>query len=400
MPRVSPAVLEWARTTAGYDLETAARRIGLNPARGLSGAERLALLEQGEGEPSDSLLGRMAKQYRRPLLTFFLEEPPRRDDVGEDFRTLPERADPANAILAALLREIKSRQSLTRELLEDDEDHEANRFVGSQRMENGVARVAEAIARDIDFSREAFRGARTYEDAFNYLRGQSESAGVFVVLAGSLGSWQTAIDVSVFRGFAIADPLAPLVVINDQDAKTAWSFTLLHELAHLWLNAPGVSGSTSADAGIEQFCNQVAAAILVPSAEINAFVVRQNDRPEVLAEQISDFADVRRVSRSMVAYQLYIARRISRDAWQQLSERFHREWIQLRQVQREAAREGEGGPNWYIVRRHRIGNAMLDLVRGGVADGSVTPTRAAKILGVKPMSVYGLLFGVTRPRAA
>lgn len=399
MPRVSPAVLEWARTTAGYDLETAARRIGLNQARGLTGAERLALLEQGEVEPSDSLLGRMAKQYRRPLLTFFLAEPPRQDDVGEDFRTLPERADPANAILAALLREIKSRQSLARELLEDDEDREANRFIGSQRMENGVARVAESIARDIEFSRDAFRAARTHEDAFNYLRGQTERAGVFVVLAGSLGSWQTAIDVSVFRGFAIADPIAPLVVINDQDAKTAWSFTLLHELAHLWLNAPGVSGPT-AEAGIEQFCNQVAAAILVPSAEINALPVAQNEGPEPLADRISEFADARRVSRSMVAYQLYIARRIPHGVWQQLSERFHREWIHLRQVQREVAREGEGGPNWYVVRRHRIGNALLDLVRGGVADGSVTPTRAAKILGVKPMSVYGLLFGVTRPRAA
>jgi Zn-dependent peptidase ImmA (M78 family) len=399
MPRVSPAVLEWARTTAGYDLETAARRIGLNQARGLTGGERLALIERGEVEPSDSQLGRMAKQYRRPLLTFFLQEPPRQDDVGEDFRTLPERADPANAILATLLREIKSRQSLARELLEDDEDREANRFIGSQRMENGVARVADAIARDIEFSREAFRAARTYEDAFNYLRGQSEKAGAFVVLAGSLGSWQTAIDVSVFRGFAITDPLAPLVVINDQDAKTAWSFTLLHELAHLWLNAPGVSGPT-AEAGIEQFCNQVAAAILVPPMEINALAIPQNAAPEAIVDRISEFADVRRVSRSMVAYQLYVAKRISRALWQQLSDRFRREWIHLRQVQREAAREGEGGPNWYVVRRHRIGNAMLDLVRGGVADGSVTPTRAAKILGVKPMSVYGLLFGITRPRAA
>jgi Zn-dependent peptidase ImmA (M78 family) len=30
------------------------------------------------------------------------------------------------------------------------------------------------------------------------------------------------------------------VVINDQDVKTAWSFTLLHELAHLWIGANGV----------------------------------------------------------------------------------------------------------------------------------------------------------------
>lgn len=399
MPRVNPALLEWARTTAGYDLDVAARRIGLNEARGLTGGERLSRIERGEVEPTDAQLSRMAKHYRRPLLTFFLPEPPRRDDVGEDFRTLPERTDPSNAYLDALLREIKSRQSLTRELLEDEEDHDPIRFVGSQRVENGVARVAQAIARDIGFDRALFRAARSYEEAFNYLRSQAEDAGVFVVLAGSLGSWHTAIDVSVFRGFAIADPIAPLVVINDQDAKTAWSFTLLHELAHLWLNAPGISGQ-SADNGTEQFCNQVAAAILVPSDEIKALRVIEGEDIEALVAQISDFADVRRVSRSLIAYQLFLARRISRNLWQELADRFRREWRQLRQVQREAAREGEGGPNWYVVRRHRIGNAMLDLVRSGVADGSVTPTRAAKILGVKPMSVYGLLFGNARPRAA
>lgn len=399
MPRVNPNILEWARRTAGYDLEEASRRIQLNEAWGVSGSERLALLESGDVEPSEALLGRMAKQYRRPLLTFYLPESPREADVGEDFRTLPERADPANAFLAALLRDVKARQSLARELLEDDEDSEANSLIGSQRMVVGVQAFAETVMRDIGFEREAFRGARTVEEAFNYLRGQVEKAGVFVILAGSLGSWQTAIEVKVFRGFAIADPLAPLVVINDQDAKSAWSFTLLHELAHLWLGASGVSGPT-ADAGIEQFCNEVAAVILVPSAEIRLLAVQQDAGADQLVRTITDFADDRKVSRSMIAYQLFRSRRITRAAWESLTERFHQDWMGLRNAQRQAAREGEGGPNWYVVRRHRIGNALLDLVRRGVSDGGVTPTRAAKILGVKPMAVYNLLYGAARPRAA
>ena len=59
-----------------------------------------------------------------------------------------------------------------------------------------------------------------------------------------------------------------------------------------------------------------------------------------------------------------------------------------------------GGADWYVVRRHRIGNALIELVRRGVEAGDVPPTRAAKILGVKPMAVYNLLFAPARPRAA
>lgn len=399
MPRINPEILVWARVTAGLDLELAARRIGLNAARGLSGADRLQLIEAGEVEPTEAQLSRMAKQYRRPLLTFYMPAPPRPDDVGQDFRTLPERTDPANNYLAALLRDVKARQSLTKEILEDDEEVRAVRFIGSRRMDEGVDQVANAIYQDIEFDRNLFRAARTVEDAFNYLRTQVEHAGVFVLLAGNLGNWQTAIEVSVFRGFAIADSVAPLVVINDQDAKSAWSFTLLHELAHLWLGESGVSGA-STEAAIEQFCNEVASIILVPRAEVEALQLPVNANVENLGRLVGQFADARRVSRSMVAYQLLRLRRINRPTWQELTRLFHEEWLRIRAFQRQAGREAEGGPDWYVVKRHRIGNAMLDLVKRGVDAGDVTPTRAAKILGVKPMAVYNLLFAPARPRAA
>ena len=43
----------------------------------------------------------------------------------------------------------------------------------------------------------------------------------------------TAIPVEIFRGFAIADSIAPFVVVNDRDAKPAWSFTVFHEVSPL-----------------------------------------------------------------------------------------------------------------------------------------------------------------------
>lgn len=394
MPEVLPDILSWARETAGFGLEEAAHRINLNPSGAGSGAERLAALEAGQGEPSTALLNRMAKQYRRPLLTFYLPRIPERTDIGEDFRTLPEQSDPTNTILSALLRDIKARQALVRELLDDDDDASEVALVASRRAADGVEGISGAIVDALGFDRTEYRASRNVEEAFSYLRACAERAGVYVLLAGNLGSWQTAIDVSVFRGFAIADPQAPFVVINDQDAKSAWSFTLLHELAHLCIGATGVSGgNTSQSQGVERLCNDVAASILVDRAEVDAVA-------DVSVGSINRAARDWRVSRSMIAYQLFRAGRIDGARWRNLVDLFRREWVEKREQIRAIAREREGGVNYYVVRRHRIGSALLDLVRRSLRDGSVTPVRAAKMLGVKPMAVYSLVGDASLPTRA
>ena len=56
MTKVNPKILSWARETAGLSLEAAARAIDLKEARGVAGADRLAALERGDGEPTRPLL--------------------------------------------------------------------------------------------------------------------------------------------------------------------------------------------------------------------------------------------------------------------------------------------------------------------------------------------------------
>ena len=90
MPKVNPDIIRWARETAGLTLEEASKKLGINQARGVSAVDRLAALESGNDDPTRPLLTRMAKQYRRPLLTFYMSAPPLKGDRGQDFRTLPE----------------------------------------------------------------------------------------------------------------------------------------------------------------------------------------------------------------------------------------------------------------------------------------------------------------------
>lgn len=392
MVALNPKILTWARETAGLDLETAARKISLNAARGVSGADRLAALEVGDGVPSSAILRRMSQQYHRPLLTFYLPEVPIPAELGEDFRTLPEKGDPSNVLLATLLRDVKARQSLVREIMEDDEDATEIGFVGSQRGLVEPHQLSLALINSINFDRGEYRSKGSVEEAFAYLRSRVERAGAFVLLAGDCGSWQTAIDVEIFRGFAIADSLAPFIVINDQDAKSAWSFTLLHELAHLLLGETGVSGGSPA-AGIEQLCNDTAAATLIAPEEIAALAI---DGPQGDQVAITALANEAKISRSMVAYQLYRANRITFERWEELRTEFRAAWLEQKATDRAKNRERAGGVSWYVVRRHRLGSALLSVARRGMDDGSLTPTKAARMLGVKPMSVYPLLASPAR----
>lgn len=390
---VNPEILIWARETAGFDLETAAQKIDLKSARGRSGAERLAALEAGGVYPTNPLLLRMAQQYHRPLLTFYMPKVPEPAEIGEDFRTLPDQGDASNILLSALLRDVKARQSLVRDILEDDDDASEVALVGSRTRVRQPGQLAEGIIDAIGFDRNAFRACSSAEDAFTYLRSRVEMQGVFVLLAGDCGHWSTAIEVGVFRGFAIADSLAPFIVVNDQDAKAAWSFTLLHELAHLLLGAGGISGGPP-DGAVEKLCNGAAAAVLLSPGEINDLPL-----PGGAADvgQIDALAERARVSRSMVAYQLYQAGRITFGRWEGLSNQFRAEWLANKERERERNRGKDGGPNWYVIRRHRLGSALLMVARRGIAEGSLTPTRAARMLGVKPMAVYPLL---AEPRRA
>jgi Zn-dependent peptidase ImmA (M78 family)/transcriptional regulator with XRE-family HTH domain len=392
MPLVKPAILQWARESAGLSLEDAAAKVGINAARGVSGADRLLALETEEGEVSRPVLLKMAKNYRRPLVSFYLDEPPARGDRGEDFRTLPDRHTGGEPLVDALVRDIRSRQAVVRAVQVEEEEAEPLPFIGSMSRNDGVDPVLASIRQVLGLDLAAFRAQGSADGGFALLRSRVEAAGIYVLLIGNLGSHHSAIDVDAFRGFALADPIAPFVVINDQDAKTAWSFTLLHEVAHLWIGATGVSGGHF-EGAVEQFCNDVASSFLLPQRDLdNLLITRAMDLDDA-ARLVTDFAEERLISRSLVAYRLFRAEKITERTWRALTDRFRVQWLQNRAAQRERARGMDGGPNYYIVRRHRLGAALLNFVARNMSEGVLTPTRASKLLGVKPRSVHTLLSG-------
>ncbi len=398
---INPAVLEWARNTAGLSVEDAAHRLGLSSGQKESASEKLEAMERGERAPTAAQLGKMAATYHRPLLSLYMSEPPRAADRGEDFRTTtaPVPSDEA-ARLDALVRDVRMRHAILRDVMSDEEDATRRIFVGSMPITTPVAQAAARVREGLGIvhDSDARRGVAKPADLFGELRRRVEAMGVFVILLGDLGNYRTAISPSVFRGFAVADDLAPLIVINDQDAKSAWSFTLIHELVHLFVGSTGVSGAPTTiqphtpAARIERFCNDVAGEVLLPTrALVNIERVRTAKAVMELAETLSA---AWKVSASMAAYRLWRIGKADDDAYGEAVRVFAERWRLHRQREKDKAKESDSGPSYYVVRRHRLGDALLQFVGRSLRADALTHTTAAKLFGVRPGAVEGLLAGV------
>lgn len=340
MPEINHEILVWARKSAGLSLRQAASKLNIKNGSGTRAIERLVALESAEEKPSRAMLLQMAQCYRRSLLTFYLEKPPITAIKAQDFRQLPSNYSPSDEVLLeVLVRNIKTRQALVRDVLED-EAQEKLPFIGrfclkTSQVEDLVKSLKETLKIDLD----ACQSQTNPQQTFELLRRKAEQAGVFVLLIGDLGSGLSRISPTLFRGIADADPFAPFVVINANAPKRSWPLTLLHELAHLWLRESGVSNEDTR-LKIEQICSEVAAGILFPQLELKSL---QGPSPLDCREE------------------------------------------------EEQTEEEDQSSNDYSEHKFRLSPALIALVARAMNEGRLSTTKAAKILAVYPRDVDSLI---------
>ncbi|GJL52788.1 MAG: DNA-binding protein [Nitrospirales bacterium] len=394
MPKVNHEILKWARTTAGLDEDQAAKKLGMKDTKKGSAVEKLAALETGDISPTRAQLVKMSKHYRRPLLTFYLSDKPRIGNRGQDYRTLPEAVEiTQEALVDVVIRDIRARQALVRNVLEDEDEAAKLPFISSLKMSDGVNTAITSLKKHLKWKLNDYRNQPDIDKAFAFLRGKAEEAGVFVLLIDNLGSYHTRIEVEAFRGFALADDVAPFVAINANDTKGAWCFTLLHELVHIWLGATGVSGNSGnyGEQEIEKFCNDVASEFLVPMQEIQQLEINNKTDFQTAKELIKQFALRCKVSNAMVAYKLCRMNFITYDRFKEFKAAFRADYLKWKETQKAKAKEKEGGPSYYVTKKHRVGNGLINLVARMMQGGAITTTKAGRVLGVRPQNVPGVI---------
>ena len=259
---ITPKVLKWARERAGYGLD--ATIAGHSP-------EKIAAWESGEQKPTLAALKKLAEKYHRSPLFFALPAPPD-EPVAHDFRASKKTSSPEarkkNPALQTFVFMVEARCEWAAEFRrEQGETPPAADFLGIVKTDEDPENAGQKIRRALGVKTEDMIETRNHDEALRYWIDKIESIGVFVFQNDTAG--RKGLPSELFRGLAVAtDDYAPAIAINSQDSQRGKIFTLAHELAHLAIGQPGLSDSDPVHSDrVEDFCDDVAAAVLLPRAD-------------------------------------------------------------------------------------------------------------------------------------
>jgi transcriptional regulator with XRE-family HTH domain len=228
---VQPHMLSWARDRSGLTTEALQKRF-----------PRLREWERGQRNPTLKQLEQYARATHTPVGYLFLTEPPVEQVPIPDLRTVGGQQLPQpSPHLLDTIYVCQQRQDWFREFARLTHC-EPVAMVGSAQLSSDPMAMAAHIRATLDLYLDEQRQARTWTDALRSFIGHADEAGILVMCSGVVGNnTHRKLDPAEFRGFALADALAPLVFINGADRKAAQMFTLAHELAHIWLGQSALS---------------------------------------------------------------------------------------------------------------------------------------------------------------
>lgn len=368
---ITPEILRWARERDQLSTEKAAQRANVKP-------DRLQAWEKGTARPTFRQAQTLAQRLNIPFGYLFLSSPPEEKVLLPDLRTVGgQPASQPSAELRDTLSDALEKQSWYREYREN-EGAEPLEFVGHYSSADAPEKIAASLRGVLGIDAELRERTASWEEFLRTLIARAEHAGILVLRSGIVGSnTHRPLRVEEFRGFAIADDLAPLIFINSRDAKGAQIFTLAHELAHLWVGASGISNpdyqapASQQSNEVERLCNRTAAEVLLPKDQFRAFWVESRHTPDNLRALSSQF----KVSKMVVLRQALDLGFLTRPKYWEL-------YNQLVGTDRQNTNEGEDG-NFYNSFYARNSRSLTAAVIESLATDRITYMDAARLLNVR-----------------
>lgn len=373
---ITAKVFKWARESAKMTEEIAASKVAVS-------VDKFKDWENGEEYPTIRQAKSLAKAYRRPFALFFLPDVPTDFQPLQDFRKTGSKELSTSSIF--IIREIQQKQAWISEVNEDNNENIVP-FIGKYTIEDNPELVANDILTTLNINPLQYKSNNPITEWID----KAESNGIYVSRTSFIHS-RLKLDSEEIQGFAIADKFAPFLFINSDDWNAPQLFTLVHELAHLWIAETGISNdirplirNKSDYNPIEFFCNEVAANALMPAEFIDSLDRKAFDNFQEVFKNartigVSSFALlVRALNLNIISLSAY--KQLKQVADIEYSEFLKRE--KAKKI-KQKEKEQPGGPSYFLLQLNRNGRlftqTVLDAFRGGV----IEPSMASNLLNVK-----------------
>jgi Zn-dependent peptidase ImmA (M78 family) len=365
---VKPDLLQWACERAGLSVQDLRKKF-----------PKIERWMRNEAQPTLKQLERFAKATYTSIGYLFLSQPPVEQLPIPDFRVLGagKIKHPSPDLLDTVYI-CQQRQEWYREFARLEGESQLP-FVGSATVSDDTVRAAADMRSTLGFDLNQRSKMATWEDALRSFIAQVDVAGILVMINGVVGNNNhRRLDPQEFRGFALADSLAPLVFINGSDTKSAQMFTLAHELAHIWIGSSAVS-----DAGVdkvsthqvEQWCNRVAAEFLAP---MDVFC-NEYDKRNPLCDEMKRLARFFKVSTLVVLRRIY-------DAGGLTESNFWKEY--KAELDRLLARPRGSGGDFYRTQAVRVSKRFARALVVSTLEGKTLHRDAFRLLGFSKFDTF------------
>lgn len=189
-------------------------------------------------------------------------------------------------------------------------------FVDSCKGKISVADIANDIRNELEITIDYFKSSKKKSNYFKNLKDKITQLGILVMKNSCVGNnHKRKLNISEFRAFTLIDDYAPLIFINNNDSENGKIFSLIHELAHIWIGENNLFNDnyfSSSVSKTEQICNAVAAEVLVP---IDHFKNEWNNLNSDSIGKISELSDVFHCSKLVIARRALDLKFISKEIY-------------------------------------------------------------------------------------
>ena len=372
--RINGSVVKWARERLDASLQEAAALSGC-------AVETIESWENGTAEPTFNQAVNLAHKLGIPFGYLFLSKTPVRTLPVQDLRTVTGEVPRKPSVgLIAVVEDAIRKQHWYSDFLGAEGRLP---FVGSFGLNDSAARIAADIRLTLGIDEQLRAETPPTVSAFmTELVRATERRGILVLRSGTVcGNTHKPLSVKEFRGFALPDPVAPMIFINSRDAMVAQIFTWAHEIAHIWINQGGVSlldlskRSQEQSNQIEIRCNEIAAEVLAPAANFS-----HNWNRHLSAEKnIGLLRRLYRVSHLVILRRAFDLGFINNDEFKEGLRKYYEIPLQDKQKKDD---ESSGG-NFYNTLYARNSPRLTFTVAENYAAGNVLPHEACRLLGIK-----------------